>query len=129
MMKTLASILALVLTAGAVHARQQPTVEPQADQARQRLQEMKDRLALTPEQIESLRPVLAEEMQKLQALRDKYDAGGQDRRTRLKMGRELRDIRSHAEEKMKPILSKRQMQEMKKIREERQQELKNRAGK
>lgn len=98
------------------------------DAVQQRLAEVKERLALTPEQIEQVRPVLAEEAQRLRALRDKYEGSGSaSRRSRRSMARELRDIRSDTDARLKRILSKSQMDELKKLREEWRRELRSRA--
>lgn len=65
-------------------AQEQAPVPPpkggqaQADQALERLEQFKERLKLTPEQIERVRPVLIEEAQKLKALREKADGSGQE---------------------------------------------------
>lgn len=96
------------------------------DQMRQRLDQIKERLALTPEQVEQIRPILQEEGQKLKALRDKRDDGGGSRRDRRKMGRELRDIQRSTDEQLQKILSKDQMSELKKMREEWRQQVRER---
>lgn len=54
--------------------------QAQAEQARERLERFKERLKLTPEQIERVRPVLVEEAQQLKALREKAGDTGQNRR-------------------------------------------------
>jgi len=127
-MKSLIATLALTLFALAPLAASQAQNGEQTERLRQRLEELRDRLALTPEQEEQIRPVLAEEVQKLQALREKYNGGSQNRRSRLRMARELRDIQSDADSKLKEILTKTQMDELKKIREARRAELKDRIG-
>ena len=114
--------LALVVPAAA----SQDTQEPR-DQVQARLDEIKDRLELTPEQMEQLRPILTEEAQKLRALRDKYGAeGSKSRRRERAMARELRDIRSDADKKLARILSRSQMDELKKLREAQRRELRDR---
>jgi hypothetical protein len=100
---------------------------PQAEQLQERLQELEARLSLTPEQKERLRPVLAEELQRLKALREKSQGGVAGRRKRRKLARELREIQSDADRKLKAILSEAQMAELKKIREERRQQIRDRA--
>jgi hypothetical protein len=130
-MKTniLIAIFSALLTCAANPCAAQQTSDAQRkEQLQQRLQQVKDRLNLTPEQAEQVRPVLTEEVESLRALREKYNQNGQDRRTRMKMGRELRSIRSAADDKLKKILSKQQMDEWKKIREEWRQDLRERAG-
>jgi hypothetical protein len=123
-MKTKLALMLWLAIAGttAIANAQEPR-----DRVQQRLEEIKDRLALTPEQIEQVRPVLTEEAQKLRALRDRYEGGNQSRRSRRGMVRELRDIRSDAEKKLTRILSKSQMDELKKLREQWREELRDRA--
>lgn len=97
------------------------------EQARQRLEQIKERLQLTPEQIEQVRPILIDEVQKLKALRDSNPGGG-SRRDRLKMAREFKRIQDDADDRLKKVLTKEQMNELKKMREERRQELRGRAA-
>ncbi|MGE0863330.1 MAG: hypothetical protein AB7P34_05440 [Vicinamibacterales bacterium] len=118
--------LCVLLAATPAWAGQAAQPSQSAERAAQQLQAIKDRLALTPEQVELVRPVLVDEVQKLQALRDKYQGDRQNRRARLKAARELRDIQDAADERLKKILTKPQMDEMKKIREERRQQLRQR---
>jgi Spy/CpxP family protein refolding chaperone len=135
-MKRLAVILALLLIgsfststrAGAAAFQQPPDAQAPVvpEQARQRLEQLKERLKLTPEQIEQVRPILSAEMEKLKALRESSSGGG-SRRDRLKMARELKRIQDDADDQLKKVLSKEQMNELKKIREERRQQLRDRA--
>jgi type II secretory pathway pseudopilin PulG len=115
--KRLTVVFALVLAAGLPGFAQQADGGGQRDQFQQRLQTIKQRLQMTPDQSEKVRPVVVQELQQMKAVREKY-GDGQDRRSRLKMVRELRDIRSSTDEQLKAILSKQQMDELKKIREE-----------
>lgn len=122
-------VLALLLTSAApAWARQDGSATRQTAQVQQRLEEIKERLALTPEQIEQIRPVLEDELRKLQELRDKSSGPEQGRRAKRRMARELREIQRTADERLSKILTKQQMDEMKKIREERRAELRARAG-
>jgi hypothetical protein len=131
-------IVAMTLTRPAAAATlQDPTnnagqQQQQMERAKQRLQEVKDRLQLTPEQTDQIRPILMEEFQKLKAMRDKYgdgDGNGSQRpRTRMKMGRELKSIQSETDDKLRTILSKQQMEELKKIREEWREQMRERAS-
>ena len=109
----------LLVVAASVRAQ-----EPAARQ--QQLEQMKQRLQLTPEQVEQVRPILQDEFQKLRALREQ--SGGGSRRDRMHMGRAARGIRKEADEKLKKILSKKQMEELKKIREERKQQFRERSA-
>jgi len=98
------------------------------EQGQQRIQQIQDRLQLTPEQTEQVRPILVEEMQALKALREKSQDGGNRPRARRKMAGELRDIQKQTDEKLKKILSSKQMDDLKKLREERRKDRRERAG-
>ncbi len=127
-MKNVFAAIAILMIGAAPMRAAQEASQPHDERAGQRLAQITDRLQLTPEQVAQVQPVLADEMQKLKALRDKSDAGGQGRRGRLKLARELRDIQDKSDEQLKKILTKPQMAEMKKIREERRQQLRDRSG-
>ena len=98
-------------------------------QGQKRLAEVQARLKLTPEQQEKVRPIVIEEMKQLRAARDEMQSSGQRPRDRMKAGRKVRSIQDDTEAKLKPILSKEQMAEYKKIREERKAEIRRRAAK
>jgi hypothetical protein len=122
-MKRLIILVALLLI-GSIST---PAAQEVPEQARQRLEQIKERLKLTPEQIEQVRPIFADEIQKLKALRETHSGGaGGSRRDRLKMGRELKRIQGEADDRLKKVLSKEQMQELKKIREESREKLRER---
>jgi len=87
------------------------------EQVRQRLEDIKTRLNLTPAQGEQVRPIRLDEVQQLRAVQEKYSTD-QSRGSRLRMLRELRDVQSKTQVKYSKILSKQQMDELKKIREE-----------
>lgn len=93
------------------------TQQQRMERAQQRLQEIKDRLKLTPEQEEQVKPIVMDEFQQLKAVRDKY-AGDTNRRSRLKMAREMRDVQSDTENKLAKVLNKDQMAELKEMREQ-----------
>lgn len=126
-MKTKRIVITLILAAGLpAIATAQSTGEAQKQQAQERLQKMKDRLQLTPEQVEKVRPIFAEEMEQLRALREKAQ-GDQSRRGRMRLAREAKDIQKTADQKLKQILTKKQMDELKKIRAENREQLRERA--
>jgi periplasmic protein CpxP/Spy len=110
----------------AAAAAQEQTAPAVPEQARQRLDQIKERLKLTPEQIEQVRPILADEVQKLKALRETSSGGG--RRDRLKKGREFKRIQEETDDRLEKVLSKDQMKELKKLREEWRQQIRERAG-
>jgi Spy/CpxP family protein refolding chaperone len=126
-MKRLVIILTLLLI-GSISPRasaQEPNAPAMPDQARQRLEQIKERLKLTPEQVEQVRPILTDEVQKLKALRESNSGGG--RRDRRKMAREFKRIQDDADDQLKKVLSKEQMSELKKLRDERRQQMRERA--
>jgi Spy/CpxP family protein refolding chaperone len=117
------SLPTLATAAGVGQEQAAPAVP---EQARQRLEQIKERLGLTPEQIEQVRPILADEMQKLKGLRDSSSGGG--RRDRRKMGREFKRIQGETDDRLEKVLSKEQMKELKKLRDEWRQQIRERAG-
>jgi Spy/CpxP family protein refolding chaperone len=126
-MKRLVIILTLLLIGSnsTRTAAQEPNAPAVPDQAMQRLEQIKERLKLTPEQVEKVRPILTDEVQKLKALRESNSGGS--RRDRRKMAREFKRIQGDADDQLKKVLSKEQMSELKKLRDERRQQLRERA--
>ncbi len=88
---------------------------------------MKDRLKLTPEQEEKIRPIFQEEVQKMREIRDKY-AGQQTREARRSMMTEMKQVRDDMDKQLKDILTKDQMDELQKIRQERQGRMREQRG-
>jgi hypothetical protein len=124
MRNTIAAVLTLSLSLVIpAFAAQDKSATRDPEQFRERLEELKSRLELTPKQIEQIRPVLREELQKLKAVRDKYNEQDRNRRTRLRMARELRDIQDATDNQLKKILSKKQMEVLKRIRQERREQV------
>jgi len=128
MMKHVIAIVAVLLVSAVPRATAQDVDRERAEQGRERLEQMKDRLRLTPEQVERVRPVLIDEMQQLKALRDRRSNGSPSRRDRFKLAREARGIQDKADEQLKTILTKDQMKELKKIRDERRRQAQTRVG-
>jgi len=119
--KTLSLVLLLLTSV------QQPN-ERDLDRLFERIDQVRSRLELTPQQVEQIRPILRDEFFKLRDLQDKYDDKDQNARTRLRMARELKDIQNDADDRLKKILTKKQMTELKKIREENREELRESRG-
>jgi len=113
-MRTIVRCAMLVLICSAALNGQNNQLQ---EQVRQRLEDIKTRLNLTPAQVEQVRPILLDEVQQLRAVQEKYSTD-QSRGSRLRMLRELRDVQSKTQVKYSKILSKQQMDELKKIREE-----------
>lgn len=87
-----------------------------------RVEELQQRLQLTDEQRDKIRPILEQEANRLRDIRAKYE-GKTGRRDRLRLARELRDVQQDIEKKVNPILTKAQREEWKKLREERREQL------
>ncbi len=97
-----------------------------AADAKQRLAELKQRLNLTPDQEERVRPVITEEVQQAKAVMAKYDLSNLRPRDKMRLGRELKGVRESADKQLKAILTPAQMQELRRYREERRDEMKKR---
>ncbi|HEU5251454.1 MAG TPA: hypothetical protein VFW15_15835 [Thermoanaerobaculia bacterium] len=118
-MKRLVGILAITLATTLPAPAAQPERDPQElAQVRQRLREVEDHLFLTPEQAEQVRPVIAGMLLSMKDVRDDYGVEDQSPRSRRRMVRELRAIRSHADERLKLFLSRAQIEELRSIRKE-----------
>lgn len=118
-MKKLLGVLAVVLVTTVPTLADQPVRDPQQlEQVRKRFQEVRDRLALTPAQAERVEPVIAGMILVMNDVRED-DRGVEDRCGPgcRRMKRELRAIRSYAEARLKPVLSRAQRDELKTILE------------
>ena len=102
--------------------------EQDLDRLFERIDQVRSRLELTPQQVDQIRPILRDEFFKLRDLQDKFDGEDQNARTRLRMARELKDIQNDADDRLKKILSKKQMSELKKLREENRKQLRDSRG-
>ena len=79
------------------------------DEAAQRLAAMKEKLSLTDEQVEKLKPILAEEAPKMRALRDDKNISQEDRRQHLRqsMERIAAELTPEQREKMREQVQRR----------------------
>lgn len=93
-------------------------------QQAERIEELKTRLNLSPEQVEKIQPILVEQAAKVKEIRDKH-AGETSRRSKLGMARELRTVQDEMQKRIEPLLTKEQRTEWKKIREERKEDLRD----
>ena len=119
--KTLSLVFLLFASA------QQPN-ERDLDRLFERIDQVRSRLELTPQQVEQVRPILRDELFKFLEVQDKYDGQDQNARTRLRMARELKDIQDDADDRLKKVLTKKQMSELEKIREENRKQLRESRG-
>jgi hypothetical protein len=92
-------------------------------QAEQKLQEAKQRLALTPEQQAQLQPIFKDRNEKLAAIRASH-AGDTSRKARMEMFKSAREVQQDFEAKVSPILDDRQRAEWEKMRAESKERMK-----
>ena len=85
------------------------------------LAHMTDRLELSDEQAEQIRPIIEDQVTKRSELFEKYHEQG--RESRGQMRSEMRTLMEETDKQLEPILSADQMAELKKMREERHQRM------
>ncbi len=110
-------------------ASQEREIDPERLQAQ--LEETKERLQLTDEQVAQLRPILERSLEKRLQVLEKHgislDPEAPQKKLGLRKARKLRNdmkkVRKETEEELKGVLSQNQMKEWKKIEEERSQRL------
>jgi Spy/CpxP family protein refolding chaperone len=117
-MKHLILIFGLALLTPAASRLALAQEDQAAPSARKQIENLKERLKLTPEQVEKVKPILEQQRQKLRELREQ-SGGERSRRGRVGMARQARKIRKETDAELKQILSPEQMKELDKIREER----------
>lgn len=121
--RPLATAAALALTvalSNAALAQDAPTGSQQ--QAMQmKIQELKDRLALTPEQEQQLQPLLEERNAKLRDLWAQHDPNA-SRREKRQMLSQARAIQQDFTQKIQPILTPEQMKKWEDFRKEAREE-------
>jgi hypothetical protein len=92
------------------------TVAP-AEGSQMAIEEMRSRLALTPEQEAKISPLVEERNAKLKALRESSDPNG-SRREKLGMLKQARGIQQDFVKQVEPLLSKEQKKEWAAMRDE-----------
>lgn len=118
-MKILIGVLAISLGTTVPASAEHPQRDPQrAERVQQRIQEVENRLALTSDQAERVRPVLADMLEIRRAVQDDYASRDQGRNSRRRMARELRAIQLHADAWLERFLSSAQLDELRTIRRE-----------
>jgi len=110
------------LAAGCLLAQSPPP--PQFEERlNQRMQQVKDQLQVTPEQADQIRPLFVDELQQLKAILDRYgDPRDASLMTKRKMRLESKSIQERTDDQLKTILSKQQMKDLEKLREQWRQE-------
>jgi len=85
------------------------------------LAHMTDRLELSDEQAEQIRPIIEDQVTKRRELFERYHEQG--RKSRGQMRSEMQTLIEETDKQLEPILSDQQMAELKKMREERPQRM------
>lgn len=89
-----------------------------------RVEEASERLQLSEEQQKQLKPIIAQQVEKLRGLAEKHR--GASRLELISALREVRDLRSETESRIAPLLTETQQAEARKMREERQAQMRER---
>lgn len=100
-----------------IGAAQEQSTTQQQDQVQARIAEFKERLKLTPEQEEKVVPIFRQQMERAKEIRDKNQG---DRRAMMK---EMRNAQEDMDKQLAEVLDKDQMSELKKIRSERRDQM------
>ena len=112
------------LAAGCLLAQSPPPEPPQPpapfeQRLNMRMQQMTDQLHIAPEQADQIRPLFVGELRQLRAMMDKYgDPRSASLMTKRKMRMESKSIQEHTDDQLKTILSKQQMKDFEKLREQ-----------
>ena len=97
--------------------------EMSKDDVQARLAAMKEKLKLTPDQEEKIKPLLQAQAEKLKGIHDKYLNKTDDASKKAKMD-EVRAAKRDLHDKLGGILSKEQMADWEKMRDESAQKMK-----
>jgi hypothetical protein len=115
---TLRSLLfVLVALSGITMTPAAELTDTQQEAIETKIQALRERLALTPEQEQKIAPLLEARNAKLRDLRAKY-GDAPSRRDKLAMLREAKAIQQSFDAQLRPILTKEQMNEWQKFRDE-----------
>lgn len=122
MRKLILSIAVLMLSCLAQTAT--PAAGQGFEQTAERMEALKTRLKLTPDQIEKIQPILQKEGEQLKALRPEGGFPSLSRREKFKVGKEMKGVREQTDKELATVLSKDQMSELKKFRSEQRERMK-----
>lgn len=108
---------AVLVAAPSSAAEAEPSKEQRQQAAELKIEELKERLKLTPEQEQRLAPLVQDRNAKLKALRER-SGDAPSRRERRAMLKEARGIQENFIEQVEPVLTKEQLKEWEAIRTE-----------
>ncbi len=87
-----------------------------------------ERLALSKQQAEQIRPILQESREKMELLRDQYQKKSPSPSTLYSFSKEREDLRQETEERLATLLSDKQMTEYGKIEKEEREKIRQGYG-
>ena len=102
-------------------AQESPAAD-RSGQVSERIEQLKARLKLTPEEVDKLKPIVQEEVKEMRSVRDRMGADT-SRRGKATMLREMQAVQKKYEPQIGAVLTPEQKQEWKQIKEERKQKL------
>lgn len=111
-------VLAGLLWSPSGRAQQFPSREQAEEMLRQQVVEMRERLELTPEQEQQIRPILQDSAKRTRELREQLRAQGPSRETIDAMREKMRKLRTETRQRLEQVLTEEQMQEYDKMQAE-----------
>ncbi len=122
--KGIACLLWAALAAAALVQAQDGAKEERIEKLEDRLADWKQRMNLTPAQVEQVRPIVVEELKNAGAEMIVYNNSGKLPRDKIRLARDLKKIRDDSDKQLQPILTGAQMATLKQIRAETREDLK-----
>jgi hypothetical protein len=121
--KGIACALWAALAAAALVQAQDAAKEERIEKLEDRLADWKQRMNLTPAQVEQVRPIVVEELKNAGAEIIVYNNSGKLPRDKIRLARDLKRIRDDSDKKLRPVLTGAQMDTLKQIRAENRENL------
>jgi len=121
--KGMACVLWAAVAAAALVQAQDAAKEERIEKLEDRLANWKQRMNLTPAQVEQVRPIVIEELKKAGAEVIVYNDSSKLPRDKIRLARDLKRIREDSDKKLQPVLTGAQMATLKQIRAENREDL------
>ena len=119
-----AAVLVFLIAGGSTLQAQQTGSQDLVEKRREQIEQLKSRLNLTPEQTDNLDPIVRQELDEMRAVRDRLGSDT-SRHGRMTMLNELKEVQRKYQPQVNAILTPEQIDEWKKIKRERKQQLKD----
>jgi hypothetical protein len=121
--KGMACVLWAAVAAAALVQAQDAAKEERIEKLEDRLANWKQRMNLTPAQVEQVRPIVIEELKKAGAEVIVYNDSSKLPRDKIRLAWDLKRIREDSDKKLQPVLTGAQMATLKQIRAENREDL------